>query len=259
MPLDAIPTSRWTPKPPSAKFRWYQDPADSVRARGKANVTSDETKQMLEYNRRLTAPDGGSGLFQPPAAPPAAQLPTTNAGIEAQYSTGRPGFVSVRPSSPSAPVTYPIAPATTPPTIPSNPALTSTPQVAPPALNGAPHSLGGTETGTPAAPSAWSALPSGGSGFEGSKAAPINPNTGSVAAGGKTIADEESERIARLRAQGASDADIHRIQVQHGIRPNIDARTVQSPLNSTASAEIQAGWAKQKADKLAQLRQSATQ
>jgi hypothetical protein len=217
---------------------------------------------MQAYNERLYSP-GGGGLIKNGEQP----LPTTNEGIEAQYGTGRRGFATVRSGGPGfypnrsmPPVVAPVVPVPiTPPIVhPSEPPLATTGEGFEPTGN--PHLAPVVPAPNPAlANNVQSDLPSGGRQADivaRAGATGVHPVTGQPLplTPEDQVADEKKEWIAR----GGSERTWDRNQAQAGVKPRIDARATQSPLNSTTSATIQAQWAKQRADRLATLKDAAT-
>lgn len=65
----------------------------------------------------------------------------------------------------------------------------------------------------------------------------INPATGAPAT-------DFGPSLEEWKANGGSEATFHRMQVVNGLRPRVDARSVASPRNSTAGADIagKRGW-----------------
>lgn len=250
---------------------------------------------MLEYNKRLASP-GQGGLVQWGEPPPSGRTfpgstpgwdrstPADLARIENQYGGGTPGRATVTSgrnnfypahagSPPSVPATPPavIAPVTSPHLSPPPPAPNPIIGSAAESATAAGQSIAGPSYNPDGSPVVPQGNETGArlSGVDPSKGRPltaeergpaINPATGQPVApvpGEKTIGQQEADRIARLKAQGASDATIHRAQVEAGIRPNIDARATPSALNSTTSSQIQAKWAEERAAKLAAMKAAA--
>lgn len=246
---------------------------------------------MLAYNKRLASP-GQGGLVQWGEPPPTGRTfpgsapgwdrstPADLGRIEDQYGGGKLGRATVTSG------TKGFYPAATPSVVPASPpVVVSTVPVASPHLSPPPPApnpiidpataVGQSVTGPAYNPDGSPIAPQGNdagarlAGHDPSKGKPLtideagptkSPFTGQPVApvpGEKTIGQQEADRIARLKAQGASDATIHRAQVEAGIRPNIDARATSSTLNSTASAQIQAKWADERAAKLAAMKAAA--
>lgn len=248
-------------QPPKRRFSWLGDPAEKFRGAGKANITGADAAAMLAYNQSLYEPmDRGGGQAirindapvtfsgTPPPAPPGWQIPVagTAANIERQYGGGRPGIVSLRTpvsvatggGSPQLGTPSPVS-TPTPPTL--NPVTAVDPplgqSVSGPAFDpqGNPFPPSGSEKppvttlhGTD--PSVGAAL----TGEESARAAIMGQKPSST--------QDEADRKAEWTARGGSDATYHRKQVEEGRRAPIDARATVSPLNSTASQDIQKKW-----------------
>lgn len=245
---DDTPPSRFKPKGPPKKFSWTGNntPGRFRNNSGTANVTGSAGSR----------PTDAGGFEKPLSAADMAQ-------ITQRYGGGNAGTVAYPP----APVNHNLT--TTPPAVPPNPNLAAAPPVATsPAITGLPPvPPTGDYAGASFDPVTGVAVPlSSGEGAAspvGMRTEPaLPPNTGDFDAGGggypsgtnantgspiaqKTPQEVVDEEKALFKARGGSNATWNRAQVAAGRRPEIDARSTPSSLNSNASSDI---WQQMTAD-----------
>lgn len=266
-------------KPKKPKFQWLGDPAANVRGKGRARITGDDTKAMLDYNKDLIAPmDRGGGQNirvngQPERfagdAPRATVRPTTFQPLNAsglakirntqRDSQGNPIGV-INPSlNPDRPATVDYA---------GNSSTLYTPETDQPRVVNEqdPRAEFFDSVRDPAAPInpsnvAPAAIPptnpafTGASGAAGAGAERLTGQdnfgkTGEELGGGgpgAPVTNPLTGAAAKLQNwqnDGGSVATFHQSQVEKGLRAPIDAHAPPDPQGSTASAEIRAshGW-----------------
>lgn len=236
-------------QPPKRRFSWLGDPAEKFRGAGKANITGADAAGMLAYNRQLYShPAAFAREGEPPApvAPTGWQTPTAAdaSRIAQQYGGGVPGRV-----------TPGVATVTAGPSPVGTPSPVSTPT--PPALNPVtpvdPPMLGQSVSGPAFDPQGNPFPPSGAEKPPVTTLHGTDPSVGAALTGEESAraaimgqkpspTQDEADRRAEWAARGGSDATYHRKQVEEGRRSPIDARATVSPLNSTASQDIQKKW-----------------